>query len=199
MIATTFATTRRLAIPAGSSRNLRVYISAGAYRTATKDLVYAVWTDLSGEAGCTTGGGPGTSTGSTCKTRVWFIRSTDGGTTWSTPAMINNQAGMNDQFHSRLCVDETNGLIVVTYHDTVADSGRQQSHVYYQTSGDDGVSWSAAVQVTTSPSDATGGAVDSIGFGYGDYDGLTATPARSSRAGPTSATASRRSGARGCR
>lgn len=173
VIATTFATTRRLAIPAGSSRNLRVYISAGAYRTASKDLVYAVWTDLSGEAGCTTGAGPGSSTGSTCKTRVWFIRSTDGGTTWSTPVMINNQAGKNDQFHSRLCVDETNGLIVVTYRDTVADSGRQESHTYYQTSGDDGVSWSDAVQITTSPSDATGGSVDSTGFGYGDYDGLT--------------------------
>src|SRR3954462_9888798 len=90
VIATTFATTRRLAIPAGSTRRLRVYISAGAYRTATKNLVYAVWTDLSGEAGCTTGAGPGSSTGSTCKTRVWFIRSTDGGSTWSTPVMINN-------------------------------------------------------------------------------------------------------------
>ena len=87
--------------------------------------------------------------------------------------MINNQAGLNDQFHSRLCVDETNGLIVVTYRDTVADSGRQESHTYYQTSSDDGVSWSDAVQITTAPSDATGGAVDSNGFGYGDYDGLS--------------------------
>jgi hypothetical protein len=171
VIATTFANQRRLAIPAGSTRNLRVYISAGAYRTATRDLVYAVWTDLSGEAGCTTGNGPGTNTGSTCKTRVWFIRSTDGGTTWSAPVMINNQAGLNDQFHSRLCVDETNGLIVVTYRDTVADAGRQQSETYYQTSSDDGLSWSDAVQVTTAPSDATGAATTA--FGYGDYDGLS--------------------------
>ena len=173
VIATTFATTRRLAIPAGSLRNLRVYISAGAYRTATKDMVYAVWTDLSGEAGCTTGAGPGASTGSTCKTRVWFIRSTDGGTTWAAPVMINNQASLNDQFHSRLCVDETNGLIVVTYRDTVADAGRLESETYYQTSGDDGGSWSTAVQITTAPSDATGAAVDPNGFGYGDYDGLS--------------------------
>ena len=173
VIATTFATTRRLAIPAGSSRSLRVYISAGAYRTATRDLVYAVWTDLSGDAGCATGGGPGTSVTSTCKTRVWFTRSTDGGINWSAPVKINDQAGLNDQFHSRLCVDESNGLIVVTYHDTVADAGRTESHVYYQTSGDDGVSWSTAVQITTAPSDATGAAVDASGFGYGDYDGLS--------------------------
>ena len=172
VIATTFATTRRLAIPAGSSRRLRVYISAGAYRTATKDMVYAVWTDLSGDAGCTTGGGPGSNTASTCKTRVWFTRSTDGGVTWSAPVKINDQAGLNDQFHSRLCVDESNGMLVVTYHDTVADNGRTESHVYYQTSSDDGVSWSTAVQVTSTPSDATGAAVDPQGFGYGDYDGL---------------------------
>ena len=172
VIANTFATTRRLSIPAGSTRNLRVYISAGAYRTATKDLVYAVWSDLSGAAGCTTGGGPGANAASTCKTRVWFTRSTDGGTNWSAPAMINNQAGLNDQFHSRLCVDESNGLVVVTYRDTVADANRIQSHVYYQTSSDDGVSWSNAIQVTSAPSDATGAAVDANGFGYGDYDGL---------------------------
>jgi hypothetical protein len=173
VIATTFATTRRLSIPAGSSRNLRVYISAGAYRTAAKDLVYAVWSDLSGTSGCTTGGGPGSSASSACKTRVWFIRSTNGGTTWSTPVKINDQSGKNDQFHSRLCVDESNGMIVVTYHDTVADTNRRQSHVYYQVSNDDGATWSTAVQVTSSPSDATGSAVDPAGFGYGDYDGLT--------------------------
>ncbi len=173
VIANTFATTRRLAIPSASSRSLRVYTSAGAYRTATKDMVYVVWSDLSGDAGCTTGGGPGSNASSTCKTRVWFMRSTDGGTTWSTPAKINDQAGLNDQFHSRLCVDESNGLVVVSYHDTVADSDRVESHVYYQTSSDDGQSWSNPVQVTSSPSDATGSAVDAQGFGYGDYDGLS--------------------------
>jgi hypothetical protein len=173
VIATTFATTRRLSIPAGSPRNLRVYISAGAYRTATKDMVYAAWSDLSGAAGCATGSGPGSNTNSTCKTRVWFIRSRDGGLTWSVPVKINDQSGKNDQFHSRLCVDESNGLIMVTYRDTVADSGRKQSHVYYQTSSDEGATWSAAVQVTSSPSDATSSAVDPLNFGYGDYDGLS--------------------------
>lgn len=173
VIANIFATTRRLDIPAASSRELRVYISADAYRTPTRNEIYAVWCDLSGETGCTTGDGPGTNAASTCKTRVWFMRSLDGGNNWSAPAMINNQAGLNDQFHSCLRVDQSNGLIVVTYRDTVADTNRIQSHGYYQTSSDGGVSWSNPVQITSAPSDATGGAVDSIGFGYGDYDGLT--------------------------
>jgi hypothetical protein len=105
-IGQTFATTRRLSIPADSNRRARVYISAGAYRTATKDLVYTVWSDLSGKSGCTSGGGPGTNVSSTCKTHVWLSRSTNGGTNSSTPVMINNQSTLNDQFHSRPCVKE---------------------------------------------------------------------------------------------
>jgi hypothetical protein len=170
-IANTFATTRRLSIPADNTRAARVYVSAGAYRTASKNLVYAVWSDLTGATGCTTGGGPGSSATSTCKTRVWFSRSVDGGATWSAPVMLNNQSGLNDQFHSKLCVDESNGNLIVTYRDTVNDSNRLQTDVFMQTSTDDGVTWSKAVRVTSARSDETtaGANVNQ----YGDYDGLS--------------------------
>jgi len=170
-IATTFATTRRLSIPADSNRRARVYVSAGAYRTATKDLVYAVWSDLTGAAGCNTGAGPGTSVTSTCKTRVWFSRSTNGGATWSAPVMLNNQASLNDQFHSKLHVDERNGNLMVVYRDTVNDSNRLQTDVWRQISTDDGVTWSTAVQVNSAPSDETTAGADANQ--YGDYDGLS--------------------------
>lgn len=172
-IATTFASTRIIDIPAApraTGRGARVYISAAAFRTATKDLVYAVWTDLSGATGCTTGNGPGSSTTSTCKSRIWFSRSTNGGANWSTPAMLNNQAGLNDQFHSRLCVDESNGNLIVCYHDTVNDTNRIQTDLWMQTSTDDGQSWSTAVQVTTGQTDETAAGANS--FQYGDYNGL---------------------------
>jgi hypothetical protein len=171
LIANTFATTRRLAIPADNGRRARVYISAGAYRTATKDMVYAVWADLTGAAGCNTGGGPGSNTASTCKTRIWFSRSTDGGATWSAPVMLNNQASLNDQFHSKLCVDESNGNLIVTYRDTVNDANRLQTDVFMQTSTDDGQTWSTAVRVTSARSDETtaGANVNQ----YADYDGLS--------------------------
>jgi hypothetical protein len=71
-IASLFATTRRLSIPsdrADIARGARVLMSGGTFRTATKDLVYLVWPDLSGAAGCTTGAGPGGNAASTCKTR----------------------------------------------------------------------------------------------------------------------------------
>lgn len=171
-VATIRSNSRRLNIPAAptSVRGARVYMSTGAYRTATKDMVYVVWSDLSGETGCTTGNGPGTTVGSTCKTRVWITRSADGGSTWSTPAMINNQSSKNDQFHSCLSVDQTNGVLVVTYSDTVADTNRVKSHVYMQMSQDDGVTWTPAVQVTSAQSDETVSGAD--GNQYGDYNGL---------------------------
>jgi hypothetical protein len=171
-VASIFANTRKLSIPADSTRKSRVYVSAGAYRTATDDLVYAVWADLSGESGCTTGGGPGTSTSSSCKTRVWFARSTDGGTTWASPAMLNNQSGKNDQAFPRLAVDETDGTLVVVYYDTVADPNRIKTDLYVQASTDFGSTWSSATKITTGETDETASTADS-GNQYGDYTGLT--------------------------
>jgi hypothetical protein len=172
-IATLFASQRQISIPADAPphRLARVYISGGAYRTASKDLVYAVWTDLSGESGCTSGLGPGSNVASSCKSRIWFARSTDGGATWSAPTMINNQAGKNDQFHSRLCVDETDGRLVVVYNDTVADPGRLKTDIWMQHSEDDGLSWSSPVKVTSVQTDET--VTGAASFGYGDYLGLS--------------------------
>ena len=38
--------------PAQAGRGALLYITAGAYRTATEDRVYACWADLAGGAGC---------------------------------------------------------------------------------------------------------------------------------------------------
>ncbi len=60
--------------------------------------------------------------------------------------MINNQASLNDQFNPWLAVDETNGQIAVMYYDTVDDSTRKKTDVYYQASFDDGAYLERAVQ-----------------------------------------------------
>lgn len=162
-----------IGVPAFNGRRILIYVTAGAYRTASKDLVYALWTDLSGETGCTTASNePGSSTTSACKTRIWFARSTNGGTSWGTPVKINNQSGKNDQFNPWLVVDETNGAIAVMYYDTVDDANRKKTNVYYQSSFDDGATWGTAVKVTTAQTDETGSGADS-GNQYGDYNGLS--------------------------
>lgn len=162
-----------IGIPSFASRRALIYVSGGAYRTATRDEVYAAWTDLSGDAGCTAPANePGTNAASACKTRIWFSRSTNGGTTWSAPAKINNPASNNDQFNQWLAVDETNGRIGVIYYDTVGDATRKKTHLYYQSSSDGGVTWSAAAQVTSAQTDETVAGANS-GNQYGDYNALS--------------------------
>ncbi|MEA2694098.1 MAG: xanthomonalisin, partial [Acidobacteriota bacterium] len=162
-----------IGVPAFNDRQALIYISAGAYRTATKDLVYAVWTDLSGAAGCNLPANePGTNTASACKTRIWFARSADGGATWAAPVKLNDPASANDQFNPWLTVDETNGTLGVIYYDTAVDPGRKKTGVYYQSSFDDGVTWASPIQVTAAPTDETAGGADS-GNQYGDYNSLS--------------------------
>lgn len=161
-----------IGVPSFNNRRILIYVTLAAYRTASKNLVYATWTDLSGETGCTTATNePGASTTSNCKTRVWFSRSTDGGTTWSTPVKINNQAGRNDQFNQWMAVDETTGQIGIMYYDTVNDVNRKKTDVWYQISTDDGATFSAATKVTTAQTDETTAGSDS-GNQYGDYNAL---------------------------
>ncbi len=162
-----------IGVPSFNNRRILLYVSGGAYKTGTKNNVYAAWTDLSGNTGCTTAANePGANTASSCKTRIWFSRSTDGGTTWSAATRINNQAGLNDQFNQWLAVDETNGQLGIMYYDTVGDAGRKKTDVWYQTSSDDGATWSAATKVTTAQTDETVAGADS-GNQYGDYNALT--------------------------
>jgi hypothetical protein len=162
-----------IGVPAFSFRRALIYVSGGAYRTATKNLVYAAWTDLSGETNCTTPADePANTVTITCKTRIWFSRSTDGGATWSPKVMINNQTSLNDQFNQWLAVDETNGGLGIMYYDTVADAGRKKADVWYQRSSNDGVSWDAPVKVTTAQTDETVSGTD-YGNQFGDYNGLS--------------------------
>jgi hypothetical protein len=162
-----------IGVPSFASRRILIYVSGGAYRTATKNLVYAAWTDLSGDTSCTTATNePGSNASSTCKTRIWFSRSTDGGATWSAAVKINNPASNNDQFNQWLVVDEATGQIAVMYYDTVADSTRKKTNVYYQASFDDGATWSTPFKVTSAQTDETIAGADS-GNQYGDYNAMS--------------------------
>jgi uncharacterized membrane protein len=169
-IATTFGSFQ-FAVPADASRQLLIYTAAAAYRTANKNNVYVAWDDLSGDPGCTSGGGPGTNASSSCKSRIFFSRSTDGGATWSAPVKINNQSGLNDQFFPWLVVDDSNGKLALAYYDTVGDSTRTSTNLYYQSSIDDGQTWSAPFKVTSASTNETTAGADS-GNQYGDYIGI---------------------------
>ena len=173
VVAATSKDSYDIGIPSMASRRALIYVSGAAYRNVTVNNVYASWTDLTGASGCTTPANePGTNAASTCKTRIWVARSTDGGATWGAPVMINNQASLNDQFNQWLGVDDTTGRIAVIYYDTVGDSTRKTTNVWYQTSADNGATWSAAVKLTTSATNEAIAGADS-GNQYGDYNSLS--------------------------
>ncbi|MBI4751103.1 MAG: SMP-30/gluconolactonase/LRE family protein [Acidobacteria bacterium] len=165
-IATTFDSFD-IGVPSFNNRRVLIYVTAGAYRTAVKNNVYAIWADLDAS-----GSEPGSNASSPRKTRIWFSRSTNGGTSWSAKAMINNQAGLNDQHNPWMVVDETSGALGVIYYDTVGDSTRRTVNVWYQASYDDGVTWEVPVKVTTAVTDETISGADS-GNQFGDYNGLS--------------------------
>ena len=171
-VATTFDTFD-IGIPAMNSRRALIYVSGSAYRTATKNLVYAAWTDLSGDTGCTAPGNePGSNTAATCKTRIWFARSADGGATWSAKVKLNDQAGKNDQLNQAMVVDDTSGAIEVVYYDTVGDANRLKVDLWQQSSFDDGVTWTTPVKVTSAQTDETGSGAD-LGNQFGDYNSIS--------------------------
>ena len=162
-----------IGIPAMNNRRALIYVAGGTYKSGTKNNVYASWTDQTGVSGCNSPANePGGNVSSPCTTRVWFARSTNGGTTWGAPVMVNNQASLNDQFNQWLAVDETTGRISVIYYDTVNDPGRKKTDVWYQTSSDDGATWSAPIKLTSAMTDETVSGAD-LGNQYGDYNGLT--------------------------
>jgi hypothetical protein len=162
-----------IGVPSFNSRRMLIYSTIGSFSNGTRNDVYMAYNDLSGDAGCTAAGNePGSNAASTCKSRIWFTRSTNGGTTWSTPVKINNPSNLDDQYNPWLAVDPTNGQISVMYYDTIADSTRKKSDVWYQTSTDFGASWSTALKVTTAQTDETIAGADS-GNQYGDYNGMS--------------------------
>jgi hypothetical protein len=163
----------QIGVPAQDGRRVLIYLSGGAYRTATENLVYAVWTDLAGGVGCnTTGSEPGTNVAATCKSRIWFARSTDGGATWDAPLQLNGQSALNDQIFPRLVVDESSGILMVVYYDTINDPSRLKAELWMQTSYDFGATWTTPVQVATAQTNETVPGAQ-LNFQYGDYIGFT--------------------------
>jgi hypothetical protein len=85
--------------------------------------------------------------------------------------MLNDLPSRNDQFNPRLAVDDTDGTLMVVYYDTWGDAARLRTNLWFQSSADNGTSWTDPIQVTTAPTDESTAAADPNQ--YGDYNGLT--------------------------
>jgi subtilisin family serine protease len=96
---------------------------------------------------------------------VFFSRSTDGGSTWSAPLRVNDDATTNDQFFQWISVG-ADGRIDVIFADRRDDPGDSFYNTYYAASSDNGVSFQANVRLTDVASDPD---IDFGGGFIGDY------------------------------
>jgi hypothetical protein len=98
---------------------------------------------------------------------IRYVRSSNGGVSWSAPVTLNDDASGRHQFHPTLAV-AANGsggdLVRVTFYDRRDDAANCLTHVYATSSVDSGQTWSANTRQTTQPSNFDGNA-----NGPGDY------------------------------
>lgn len=137
--------------------SMAVDVSNGPNRGA----IYIAWTNV---------GVPGVNTGT--DTNIWLAKSTNGGTTFSTPTRINNDAGANSQWFPWISCDPVTGRLAVVFYDRRDDPANSLTRAYMATSGDGGITWDnfAVGDVSFTPAPIPG-----LAGGYmGDYLGIAA-------------------------
>ena len=150
-----------VAVPAQASRGALVYPACGADTSTGPDSgrLYCSWMDETPANG----------------TDIFMSRSTDGGSTWSTPLRVNDDpTGVaNDQFNQWLSVDPSNGSVNLSWNDTRNDPAHLSTDIFYARSTNGGLSFGKNVQVTSAPTNETCCGAD-LGNQYGDYEGIAA-------------------------
>lgn len=147
----------------------------GSSIAARGNDLYVSWVDLSGDTGCRTPASePADDTSSVCTSRIWFVKSSDAGETWSEPKKVNPAPDLADQFNHRLAIDPKTGTIGIVYYNTGTAANRKKTDLVFQFSTDGGNKWSKVTKVTTAMTDETTVHADN-GNQYGDYNGLSAS------------------------
>ena len=112
-------------------------------------------------------------------TNVYLRFSDDDGTTWSAPERVNDDAGTNSQFMSKVALDPTSGHVAVVWYDSRNDLGTEApgdtdgvpntDAQFWGAFTTDGVTFTPNVQISAGTSfvPAAHNGVD-----YGDYSGL---------------------------
>ncbi|MDA0834523.1 MAG: pre-peptidase C-terminal domain-containing protein [Planctomycetota bacterium] len=119
-------------------------------------------------------------------TDVFLIRSTNGGTSWSGPVRVNDDATTNSQFLPWLDVDQTTGNIAIGWYDSRNDNGlggsgdtdgvaNTDAQFFVTVSLNGGQTFLQNVQVSAGTSNQAGAEPYPVGFAnfdYGEYIGI---------------------------
>jgi|GEM_PF-1157280 len=107
-------------------------------------------------------------------TKLYVMHSDDGGGTWSTPVLVNDDGTSASHFMPGFAVDQTTGAVGATWYDTRADPTRVTARYYGSVSSDGGDTWSPNFPIAAGTSNATL-ATSPVGVrntNWGDYTGL---------------------------
>ncbi|HEV8268212.1 MAG TPA: sialidase family protein [Thermoanaerobaculia bacterium] len=162
--------------PAQDSRSIDTFVAIDVDKNAASafhNRLYICYTDV--PAGTTTG----------TNTNVYVVRSTDGGTTWSAPVAVNDDAGTATQFFPWLSVDQSDGTVNVAWYDTRNDStNNTKTQVFYARSTDGGLTFEpnlvisdGGAQFVNHVNYSDENSTDNTLFNgnqYGDYSGIWA-------------------------
>jgi hypothetical protein len=99
-------------------------------------------------------------------TDIWCCKSTDGGTTWSTPQRINDDSTTTHQFLTWLAVDQTTGYLYCVFYDR-RNYTDERTDVYVAVSKDGGAKWDNML-VSDTPFDPA------RNIFFGDYNHISA-------------------------
>ena len=113
--------------------------------------------------------------GTSPNTNIFCRTSNDGGTTWSGPVQVNDDATTRSQFLPWCDVDDSSGNLSVIFYDARDDANNQKVHVYHALSTTGGASFGANTKVTDNPSDQSTANASRTTNNYLDYIGVAAT------------------------
>lgn len=139
------------------------YITCDHSSASSANNLYMVWS------------GNGIDSEGTTGYDIYFSRSTDGGTTWSTARILNDNTTnlTSDQYYPALTVSST-GRLVISWWDRRNDTMNNNSDIYLTYSDDGGQTFAPDMKVTTAATQFSEVGTQNGGFGIGEYNSILA-------------------------
>ena len=107
---------------------------------------------------------------------IYFSRSIDGGDTWSSPNIVNDDSNpQTQQFFPSIEVSPK-GLVILTWYDRRDDPQNIETQYYMTWSTDGGLSFSDQFSVSNQAADFDKIGDNNGGFGVGEYTQIISTP-----------------------
>jgi hypothetical protein len=105
--------------------------------------------------------------------KIAFTKSSDGGSTWSSPIAISDNPADSGVFNPAIGVSPDGQILTTVFHDHRANPGSQTLvDLYLAQSLDGGATWQPNIRVTSVSTNASLAPLTATGYMLGDYQGV---------------------------